>query len=40
MSLADKPLIAFVVPCFNEEAALPQTIRELLARLQTLGARQ
>jgi glycosyltransferase involved in cell wall biosynthesis len=37
MSLADKPLIAFVVPCFNEEAALPQTIRELLALLQTLS---
>ncbi len=37
MSLPDKPLIAFVVPCFNEEAALPQTIRELLARLQTLA---
>jgi len=37
MSAADKPLIAFVVPCFNEEAALPRTIRELLARLQTLA---
>ena len=37
MSLAEKPLIAFVVPCFNEEAALPHTVRELLARLQILS---
>jgi glycosyltransferase involved in cell wall biosynthesis len=37
MSVAQAPIIAFVVPCFNEEAALPQTIRELLALLQILS---
>jgi polyisoprenyl-phosphate glycosyltransferase len=37
MNSIDKPLIAFVVPCFNEEAALPQTIRELLGRLHSLA---
>lgn len=37
MNSADKPLIAFVVPCFNEEAALPLAIRELLARLRDLA---
>ena len=36
MSSADTPLIAFVVPCFNEEAALPRTIREPNGRLQEL----
>ncbi len=40
MNSADTPLIAFVVPCFNEEAALPQTIRELSGRLQELAQAQ
>lgn len=36
--MSDTPTLAFVVPCFNEEAALPQTLRELLARVDTLVA--
>lgn len=38
--MSDTPTLAFVVPCFNEEAALPQTLRELLARVETLVAAQ
>jgi glycosyltransferase involved in cell wall biosynthesis len=37
MGIADIPVIAFVVPCFNEDAVLPQTIRELLALMQSLS---
>ena len=37
MSATNAPVIAFVVPCFNEQATLPQTLRELLARLQSLA---
>lgn len=37
MSIAEIPVIAFVVPCFNEEVALPQTIHELLVRMQSLS---
>jgi glycosyltransferase involved in cell wall biosynthesis len=36
MNAAETPVVAFVVPCFNEEAALPETLRALLARLETL----
>lgn len=37
MGIADIPVIAFVVPCFSEDAVLPQTIRELLALMQSLS---
>jgi glycosyltransferase involved in cell wall biosynthesis len=32
------PVIAFVIPCFNEEAALPDTLRALSARLDGMIA--
>jgi len=38
MSATSTPVIAFVVPCFNEEAAIPQTARELLDRQGALSA--
>ena len=37
MSRADNPVFAFIVPCLNEEASLPHTLQELLARLQALS---
>lgn len=37
MSAAKSPIVAFVLPCFNEEATLPRTLRALLARLQSLA---
>lgn len=36
MSASKTPVIALVVPCFNEAATLPRTLRELLARLTSL----
>jgi len=34
--MASPPLLSFVVPCHNEQAALPHTLRELLAVLNGL----
>jgi glycosyltransferase involved in cell wall biosynthesis len=36
MPPAKIPILAIVVPCFNEQATLPQSLRDLLARLQSL----
>jgi glycosyltransferase involved in cell wall biosynthesis len=40
-SPADRPVIALVVPCYNEEVVFPHTLRELsayLAKLSEQGA--
>lgn len=37
-SMRPAPLVAVVVPCFNEEGTLPDTLAELLARLDELAA--
>ncbi|MCG6795768.1 glycosyltransferase family 2 protein [Geobacillus sp. YHL] len=34
--MVDKPLLAIVVPCYNEEDVLPETIRRLTALLEQL----
>lgn len=36
----DPPVLAIVVPCYNEEEVLPETIRRLTALLTDLSARQ
>jgi glycosyltransferase involved in cell wall biosynthesis len=32
----DKPVIAVVVPCFNEEEVLPETVKRLFNKIQAL----
>lgn len=34
--MVDKPLLAIVVPCYNEEEVLPETVRRLTALLEQL----
>lgn len=34
--MVDKPLLAIVVPCYNEEEVLPETARRLTALLEQL----
>lgn len=34
-----KPVIAIVVPCYNEEEALPHSVPELLGVLDDMSAR-
>jgi hypothetical protein len=38
-SPADRPVIALVVPCYNEEVVFPHTLRELSAYLAKLSDR-
>jgi polyisoprenyl-phosphate glycosyltransferase len=38
MSVRKPPVIALVMPCFNEEAALPHTLETLLAQLAKLAS--
>ena len=34
--MPSQPILSFVVPCYNEQAVLPHTLRELLGMLRGL----
>jgi cellulose synthase/poly-beta-1,6-N-acetylglucosamine synthase-like glycosyltransferase len=34
--LTSKPILAIVVPCYNEQEVLPETARQLLGKIQSL----
>jgi glycosyltransferase involved in cell wall biosynthesis len=34
--LADKPILAIIVPCYNEQEVLPETVKQLLGKIQSL----
>src|SRR5665647_984986 len=38
IEMPSQPIVSFVVPCYNEQAVLPHTLRELLAALHGLVA--